>query len=221
MTKAEMENHDRQYHALMEQAQGALDRGMVRQAMQHALAAWEHIDGMMQYDRKYENASFDTIPAVDLVLRYAPLLLDSRQLDRLQALLKECRRIERDTTADIGEQLAEARARMWKAHGLWDYIEQHSDVRQAELRAAVGGEQPEWVDIVAAWEKMGLLRRTPEGNTYRLAFSTRLGQPMPAKCPECGHVTEAPKAMLLDELSCPQCRKRVLFVLIGDQFTEV
>ena len=220
MTKAEMEEHDRQYHVLLAQAHEALRQGLVRRAVQHALAAWDHIDGMMQYDRKYENASFDTIPAVDLVLRYAPLLLDFRQLDRLEVLLKEYRRIERDTTADVGEQLAQARARMWNAHRLWDYIEHHPDVRQAELRTALGGEQQEWADIAAAWEKMGLLRRIPDGSTYRLAFSTRMDELVPAKCPECGNLAQAPKAMLLDEMRCPQCKKRALFVLVADEQTE-
>jgi hypothetical protein len=217
MTKAEMEDHDSQYHALMWQAQGALGEGMVRRAVQLALMAWDHIDGMMQYDRKYENASFDTIPAVDRGLRYAALLLDFRQLDRLESLLKECRRIERDTTADIGQQLAQARARMWNAHRLWDYIEHHPDVRQSELKTALGGQQREWTDIVEAWEKMGLLRRVPYGKTYGLAFITRMGQLVAAKCPECGHLTEGPKAMFLDEATCPQCRKRALLVLIADE----
>jgi hypothetical protein len=220
MTKAEMEEHDRQYHALMAQAHEALRQGLVRRAVQHALAAWDHIDGMMQYDRKYEKASFNTIPAVDLVLRYAPLLLDFRQLDRLEALLKEYRRIERDTTADVGDQLAQARARMRNAHRLWDYIEHHPDVRQAELRAVLGGEQQGWADIVTAWEKMRLLRRISDGNTYRLEFRTRMGQLVPAKCPECGNLTEGPKAMFLDKMPCPHCKKQASFVMLPDEQAE-
>lgn len=220
MTKAEMEEHDRQYHALLAQAEAAVRQGLFRQAVQNALAAWDHIDGMMQYDRKYEKASFNTIPAVDLVLRYAPLLLDFRQLDRLEVLLKEYRRIERDTTADIGDQLAQARARMRNAHRLWDYIEHHPDVRQAGLRAALGEQQQEWADIVTAWEKMGLLRRIPDGSTYRLALSTRMGELVSAKCPDCGELTQGPKAMFLDEVPCPHCRKRTLFVLLTDEQTE-
>jgi hypothetical protein len=204
----------------MAQAEAAVRRGLFRQAVQNALGAWDHIDGMMQYDRKYENASFNTIPAVDLVLHYAPLLLDFRPLDWLEALLKERRRIERDTTADIGDQLAQARARMRNAHRLWDYIEHHPDARQAELRAALGGQQHEWVDIVTAWEKMGLLRRMPDGSTSRLALSTRMGELVSAKCPDCGKFTQGPKAMFLDEVPCPHCRKRTLFVLLAGELAE-
>jgi hypothetical protein len=220
MTKSEMEDHYQQYHALMGQARASLREGLHRKAVQTALAAWDHIDGMMQYGRKCNDELFDTIAAVDLVLDYAPVLLDFRQLDRLEALLKEYRRVERDTTTDMGEQLARARARMWNAHRLWDHIEQHADARQAELRSALGGEQKEWVDIVTAWETMGLLRRIPEANTYRLAFSTRLGEVIPAKCPECGNATHAPKAMFLEEMACPACGKRVLFVLLGCEHAE-
>jgi hypothetical protein len=220
MTKAEMEEHNQQYHALMAQAEAALRQGLTRQAVQNALAAWDHIDGMMQYARKYEDAQFDTIPAIDLVLEYVPLLLDFRQLDKLDALLRDYRRIERDTAADVGQQLAEARERMSAAYRLWDYIEHHPDVRQAELRVALGGKQQQWADIVTAWEKMGLLRRIPDGNTYRLALNTRMGELVPAKCPECGNLTQAPKAMFLDEMPCPQCKKRALFVLVADEQPE-
>ena len=209
MTKAEMEEHDRQYHALMAQAQTALRQGLFRQAVQSALAAWDHIDGMMQYDRKYENAAFNTIPAVDLVLRYAPLLLDFRPLDRLEVLLKEYRRIERDTKADLADQLAQARARLWNAHRLWDYIEHHADVRQAELRGALGGQQQEWADIVTAWEKMGLLRRIPDGSTYTLAFSTRMGELASAKCPECGASRSAPKVSVPERDGMPSVQETV------------
>jgi hypothetical protein len=203
------------YERRMAAAREAARQGLYRRAVEEALEAWPFIDGMMQYARKYKQEEFDTIPAIDLVLQYAPLLLDFRQLDRLGALLKECRRIERDTEADVGEQLATARARMWAAHRLWDYIEQHPDVRQAELRSALGGQQQDWVDILTTWEEMGLLRRTRDSGTYRLALSTRMGEVISAKCPECGAVAEAPKAMLLDALRCAECSKHVVFVLIG------
>ncbi len=214
MTKAEMEEAYSEYHVRLARARDALRTGQYRQAIKDALEAWPFIDGMMQYARKYKQAEFDTVAAIDLVLDYVPVLFDFRQLDQLEGILKECRRIERDTTADLGEQLANARARMWTAHRLWDYIETHPAVRQAELRAILGGQQSDWVKIIEVWEKMGLMKRTPEGGTYRLSFSTRMGEIISGKCPECGSVTEAPKAMLLGEIRCPSCEKRVTLVLV-------
>jgi hypothetical protein len=221
MTKHEMESAYEHYDTCMAHAAKAARRGLYRRAVEHALEAWPFIDGMMQYARKYKDEEFDTVPAIDLVLEYVPLLLDFRQLDRLETLLKECRRIERDTTADVGAQLGMARERMWAAHRLWDHIESHPDVRQAELRTALGGKQQEWLAIVETWEKMGLLRRIADAGTYRLVFCTRMGEVISAKCPECGAVTEAPKAMLLEPLTCPACRKRVSFVLLPPCDAEV
>ncbi len=214
MTKREMEIAYEAYYSRMARAREAAQQGLHRSAVQEALEAWPFIDGMMQYARRYKHEEFDTVSAIDLVLKYVPLLLDFRQLDRLEALLKEYRRIERDTAADVGEQLAKARLRMWAAHRLWDYIESRPDVRQAELRTVLGGNQQEWVGIVETWEKMGLLRRTAESGTYTLSFCTRMGEVIPSKCPACGGVTEAPKAMLLEPLTCPACKKKVAFVLL-------
>jgi hypothetical protein len=221
MTKAEMERAYEEYHDRMTRAREDMRQGLYRRAVQQALEAWPFVDGMMQYARKYKQEEFDTVPAIDLVLEYVPMLFDFRQLDRLGALLKECRRIERDTIADVGEQLAKARARMWDAHRLWNHIENHPDARQAELRASLGGEQSEWVKISGAWEKMGLLRRVSDGGTYRLIFCTRMGEIVSAKCPQCGSITEAPKAMLLGEIMCPECKRRAAFVLVPPDDAEV
>jgi len=133
-SKQELASAYGQYSARMERAGDALKKGLYRQAVRDALEAWPFIDGMMQYGRRYNQQEFQTIAAIDLVLEYVPWLLDFRQLDRLAALLKECRRIERNTDTDFSEKLAEARERMWAAHRLWDYIERHPDAHQAELK---------------------------------------------------------------------------------------
>ena len=81
MKKTEMEQHHTAYHEKVAKARSAERTGLYRRAMQLALSSWEHVDGMMQYERKYENAEFDTIPAIEMVLKYAPLLLDFESLD--------------------------------------------------------------------------------------------------------------------------------------------
>src|SRR5438445_210985 len=110
MKKSEMEAHRDEYQARMAAARAAERDGLYREAMAEALSAWDFIDGMMQYEKRYEERSFDSVAAIDLVLRYAPLLLDRKSLDTLERLLKEYRRIERDTDADMGAKLASARA---------------------------------------------------------------------------------------------------------------
>ena len=220
MTKAELQKAYDKYHARMARARRAVREGLHRQAVQEALEAWPAINGMMQYGKRYAGETFESIAAIDLVLKYVPLLLDFRQLDRLNELLKACRRIEQQTETQISEQVEEARSKMRMAHCLWDHIERNPGVLQSELRLTLGGHQQDWVNIATTWEQMGLLGRTPKGGTYELAFRTRMGQMTSAKCPECGEVTQAPKAMLLDELACPACGRRVVFVLVPPSEAE-
>lgn len=220
MKKTEMEAHHQKYQDLMSEALSAGKNGSYRKAVELALSSWDHIDGMMQYQRKYEAAEFTSIGAIDLILKYAPLLFDFRSLDRLELLLKDRRRIEKHTFESLGDKLAEARSLMWDAHRLWDYLEFHPDARQDELRERLGGSQDRWRSLATEWEAMGLLRRTADGRSYRLALCTRMGQIVPAKYSACGAVTEAPKAMFLEELTCPECRAKVSFVILAREATN-
>ncbi len=214
MTKAEMEAHRTEYFALMGKARAAQQDGLYRKAIELALASYDHIDGMMQYERRYEEREFDSVESIDLILKYAPVLFDFPSLDALEDLLKTQRRIEKNTSDDLGERLSNARTLMWDAHRMWDHLEQHPEARQDDLRHALGGDQDRWRSVAERWAKMGLLHRTPEGNSYRLALCTRMGQVVSGKCFSCGAVAEAPKAMFMEELACPDCRTRGLFVII-------
>lgn len=215
MKKAELEEHRDAYCAQMEKAATAQSEGMYKAAMDAAIGAWPYIDGMMQYERKFQEREFTSVEAIDLVLRYAPLLLDVKPLNRLEGLLAERKRIERDTSEDIAGLLGRARERIEANYRLWSYLEYHPNTRQDELREIMGGDQNYWREVAEAWEKMGLLRRVQEGRSYRLSLATRMGEVVGAKCPQCGTFVEAPKGILLDESPCPSCRKRVHFVILG------
>jgi hypothetical protein len=220
MKKVEMEAHRDAYRDLMSRARSAVGDGSYRTAVELALSAWDHIDGMMQYERKYESVDFRSIEAIDIVLKYAPLLLDFKTLDTLDSLLKERRRIEKNTSDSLGDNLGDARSLMWDAHRLWDYLEFHPDARQDELREHLGGDQNRWRSVANTWAAMGLVRRMAEGRSYRLSLSTRMGEVVPAKCPSCGTVTHGPKAMFLEELACPDCERIVSFVLLACEITK-
>jgi hypothetical protein len=214
-TKAEMQSDHEAYESLMVRANVWEGQGLYRAAVEAALAAWPHVDGMMQYGKKYGGKEFASVLAIEMVLKYAPLMLDYRSLDTLEQLLKEYKRIERDTADDMGKKLADARARMWANHQLWGHLMTNPGARQDELRRILGGEQDYWRWVAESWEKMGLLGRTGEGLSYRLALLTRMGQVVSGKCPACGDVEEAPKAMLLETMNCPGCGVAVMFVILS------
>ena len=217
MKKTEMEGHSADYEGLMAQAQQAQRKGLYRKAVELALAAGQHIDGMMQYEQKYANREFLSIPAIELVLRLAPLLLDLSSLDKLQDLLRQCRQIERETSAGFSKKIDEARAQTWRNHRLWRHVEQNPECRQDELGNILGGDQGHWVEVTEAWESMGLLRRTLEGRAYRLTLSTRMGELVKAKCSSCGNVLEGTKAVFLEEIPCSICQSTVLFVILSSE----
>jgi len=215
MTKAEMEHDCKTYENAMEAARTAHRNGLFRDAVKFALSAWDCIDGMMQYARRYEKAEFESIEAIDLVLKYSPMLFDYETLNALESMLKAHRRIERNTADDMGEKLSKARALMWDAHRMWNHLEANAEARQDELRAILGGDQGRWRSIAEAWERMGVLRRRMERGSYRLALIARLGEIVSAKCPSCGGVADAPKAMWLEHTVCPHCHTAGMFVIRG------
>jgi hypothetical protein len=69
--------------------------------------------------------------------------------------------------------------------------------------------------VAEAWEKMGLVARTPEGGSYRLVLCTHLGEVVWAKCPSCGSALEGAKALFLEPMDCPRCHASGLFVILA------
>lgn len=218
-TKKDLERDNEKYSVTVDAAREALDAGRVRDGVRLALSAWDYIDGMMQYGRRYENTEFDSIEAIEIVLRYAPLLFDHVTLASLRHKLAAEKRIERDTAADMGERLARATSLMWEARRLWDHIATHRDIREDTLRESLGGDQSLWRSITETWEKIGLLNRANVAGSYLLSIATRLGQVVPAKCSSCGRVATGPKAIWLEPTDCPSCHTLCMFVMSRGQYT--
>ena len=214
-TKVEMESHRAKYQEDMASARLALRKGQHDEAVTIAASSWMYIDGMMQFERKYENREFSNIEAIDVVLDFAPLLFHSQVLDDLESLLKSQRRIDRDASDDLAGSLANARARMWDAYRLWNHIERNDECRQDELRTALGGDQDQWRSIAEAWERFGLILRISDRNSYRLSIATRIDGEALAKCPSCGAMIKGSMYKLLDAIDCPKCRAKGIFVFLS------
>jgi hypothetical protein len=215
MKKAEMEAESLQYREKMSLAHAAERRGMYREVLDIAMSAWPYVDGMVLHERKYRDNEVGNIAAIDLVLRYAPLLLDVRPLNELEQLLASYKRVLKSAFSTLTERLAMARAQILQNHLLWIHLEKNSNAEQESLRQVLGGDQERWRSVAESWDRMGLLCRTPAGRSYRLTLSTRMGEIVRGKCPACGNIDDAPKAMFLEQIACPKCRARVVFVLLA------
>jgi hypothetical protein len=214
-TKAELEYDRAEYYAWIAKAHAAQQKYLFRQAMELAMSSWDHIDGMMQYERKYESRDSFTIEGIEIVLQYAPLLFDFTRLDKLELLLKNQRRIAKSASDDLADKISKAKALMWEAHRFWNHLERQSVVRQDELRREFGGDLDGWWFISETWEAIGLICRVHDGSSYRLAFSTQMDKPALAKCPSCGTVARAPKRRFLEEIICPKCQAEDYFVILS------
>ncbi len=216
-TKAELEQQKTFYYAVLRKAQVAEAAGRLREAVELAVSSWPYVDGMMQFERKYEEREFRSIGTIDVVLKLAPLLLHSPSLDDLAVLLKSQKRIDKNASDDLAARLEESRQRMWSAHQLWSHLEQHPGARQDELSKSLGGDQDAWRALAETWERMGVIARTPEGGSFRLLLRTRMHTLARAKCPSCGLVAKASKSRLLEPQSCPKCQKTSELVLLPDE----
>jgi len=214
--KLELAFHDQEYARLLDEAQAALASGRCFDAIKLAVDAWEHVDGMMSYRRKYEKEEFRSVDCFDLVLSMAPLLFESNALDQAAEVLKSKRGVERHTSDDLGERLSRARLLLRMAHQLWRHLAAREWTPQAQLRSELGGSQDEWRGVVDRWTEWGLLERRGQGLTIQLRFATDLERAVKAKCHACGKFVQAKGHDLLQAAECPRCRNVTEFTVTGE-----
>lgn len=216
MKKSELQEHSEEYHRRMQIASTAEANGYYREAIDWAISAWPFIDGMMQFERRYNEKDFYGIDAIDLVLRYAPLILSLEKLDRLDELLRERKRIEKHTEEDVTAKVVAARQQVSQNHRLWCYLEANPGTRQNDLVERLGGRKRDWDQVIQGWLKMSLVTADCNDGFTKLSLRTRMGQVVKARCPCCGCISEGPKGIFLDSTRCLECHQDVLFVIKPD-----
>lgn len=213
MTKAEMQWHATTYRDLNVKARSAEHGGLYQNAVRLSVEAWQHMDGMLRFEKASGGREND-FATIGRVLTYAPLLLDPASLNSLESFLSETRRIQKNTDHDLAANLNVARVMLWKNHLLWSAIEEKGELDHGDVASLEISNHPEATTVLSAWEKMGLIIHC-DG---RYLQCTQLGAIVPAKCPSCGKIERAPKAMLLDRISCPVCKSNVMFVFVRSSF---
>ncbi|HUE15630.1 MAG TPA: hypothetical protein VMR25_15795 [Planctomycetaceae bacterium] len=215
MKKADLETHHNAYHVLIHKALSAQKTGLYREAIAFAVSSWNHIDGMTQYQQKYAGQEVTSIQGIDFVLQYAPLMLDFESLDQLETVLRTQRRIAKQTGIDWEHRLDRAKHLMWDACRFWDYLEQHTTVAAQDLSDVHGSERKQWNRIADEWSEMGIVHRISSGKTHGWSLVTHMERPILAKCPRCAAVIKAAKSKCLDDLHCPKCRQKSVFVWLA------
>jgi hypothetical protein len=215
MNKSEMEHHRAAYYQHLSDAMSALEQNACNEAVRSAVSSLDHLDGMMQYERKYEGKESFDIAAINLVLRFAPLMFDEESIDRLEALLKEQRRIAKYTNTNLEQRVAAARETMWHAHHLWNQLESHAHASEAGTAGERGENREQQRKVLEEWGQMGLVCQSEK--PARVSLTTDMDQAIAARCPACGVVAKAPKTKALEQRHCPKCRASVSFVLLASE----
>lgn len=210
MTKSEMQWHAATYQERVSRALAAEQNGCYQESIRLASEAWENLDGTIRHLKAIGRDGGQNLTAIYLVLNYAPLLLDNRNLLKMADWLAENKRFQKNADRNVGGDLGEARIRLWKNYYLWSALELSDKLDREAASRGVGINDAEISAVLTAWEAMGLVIRQGE----EFAFCTRMGEVIKAKCPACGKVAEAPKGMLLDRTACPRCKREVSFVIL-------
>lgn len=215
MKKAEMEDCHARYAYLMQKAHAAEGNGDIREALDHALAACEYIDGMMRYENKYLDGDFSTVEAFELILRYAPFRLNYEVLNGLRELLKSSRRIERNTSDCLADKVDAAEETMWDAYHVYCHLGNGARF-QRDVLNSLGGRKAHWEKILVGLDQAGAIMRRPDGASGELVIklSTNLSENIKAMCSACGGVQGMARRETLTPRSCTHCGETVDFVMV-------
>jgi hypothetical protein len=205
MSKAELAASRDRYDELMRRANEALSRGYYRDAMRWARAAWERVEDMMKYERRYEGAAFKTVPCIEMVLRLAPLRLDGESLDALEALLKQQRSIDKHASDDLAGEVEKARERMRMAYRVWRELEKRGEVEWENVVALYGQNRSEWLGLEREWARMELVEITGRGGRRRIRLRSGLSETVKVRCVVCGECVEMPKRVAVRARTCSSC----------------
>lgn len=213
--KADLQSAQTAYDRAMRLARAAEQQGDYPVAIARAIEAWEHLEGMMQFERRFEDAEFKSVPCIDLVLRHAPSILHAQALDELEHLLQTRRAIDRHASDDLATRLLEARETLKRAHRLLDHIERNPGARQSDLRQLLGGDQDEWRGWCERWSDIGLINRESLGGQYYLRLSAGADELTDAKCGACGGIERGSKRSFWGSHVCVACGRTETFVLLS------
>lgn len=217
MTKAEMEHHQRQYSVLLDDARAFVSRGQPAQALKLAVESLPHVDGMMQFARKYEDRELESIDTIALIFELAPALLHIESLDAVQATLKQKRRVERETADNLSEKLEIANSRLWKCHTAWGLLDRDAQRNPDSGSTDSPTRPPDDYSALSLWEKWGIVRQATDAGVTKYERVLRVDAVARAKCSNCGILARAAKSRFWKRLECPKCKQSAWFVLIPDE----
>ncbi|MFT3882934.1 MAG: hypothetical protein QM703_25170 [Gemmatales bacterium] len=214
-TKAELEWQRTAFRTYVAQSKEALSQHQYSNAIELAIQSFAFIDGMIQYERRYEQVEDQPYPTIKTVLSYSPVLFRWKAIDEVERLLDSTKRIEKNSQIDWRAKIDHSRRLLGHALETWTNI-------HARNSATYDGDQNrriERVFILSTWENMGYVTK-PNENGDLHSFVSNMEMRTRAKCKYCGDVCDATKATFLADIKCLKCGVTNLFVILGPVFRK-
>lgn len=211
-SKAELEIDACQHTALMNETRMLHASGKILPSVRMAVSAWPHVDGMLQYERRFgDRQATRAIDSIDFVLSYAPVTFDAEALTELEGLLKSQRRIVKSASTDLVQRLVDAKTLMWSAYSVWTHLERYEGFDLQELESVLGHDI-RWHGVVQTWQHLGMVVCIDAGGRQIVRLATQLNGSLLACCGQCG----VRRPMLLTEylapIDCQACGCSTFFV---------
>lgn len=207
--KAELEASFRATQARCAEAARAEADGDFSRVLERAEAAIPLLRESIAFLRRYHKVRFPNLPAVDLILRYAPPLFARRSLDAIDRWFAGASRAERAAYPDLADRLAAARRLLDLAVRVWPCV---SAAARQPTSAPNTAEATRFLDL---WVRMGAVARRHGSQPPAYEPVTHQRRQARGKCPRCARSTEAAWAELLFPFACPHCRATGQFVLVA------
>lgn len=214
MSKADLQDATTKYESCVAAALAAESHGCLKEAVDHAVQAWEFLEAMLRFSKRFRKLDVDSVHCVNLVVRLAPVLLDPEPLDTLSTLLKSRKSIDRAVSDNLAEMLAGAKRRLAAAHRIFDCIERNPEIGNDDLCSLVEIEAERVTEILGQWLRFGVVRRTSLGHAHGFRLTLDLGAIEHARCARCGRDATGEKSSFLTLRACDSCGVEQQFVIL-------
>jgi len=210
-----MEEAADRYGLIMSDCKEQAANGNLDEAIDLALEATEFVVGMMRYEKRYgETSEFRSVSCYEFILRHAPSMMRLDAIECLEDQLGSKSWLEKNTEANLSEQVSVAREEVVMAARVWGHVRSDGETRQRRLATELGGDQGRHRSLVEKWDQLGVVKRVGESQSYRVVLDDHLDRTSLARCSACGAKVRGPMRSFLEFLSCPRCSQEVAFVIL-------
>ena len=176
-------------------------------------ASFLHVEPAFKFRKKRGiTPESPALRSFSVLWKYGPPLFEYDALQAARDFIASTRFLARHENNYL-EPAEAAMAALETARVLWNCIESNPGFLQRSIRAELGLDQEQAVSIVELWERLAVVDRRPEQNSWRLYLRTVLTRDASGICMNCGLRVKGRKEILLKPVKCQRCSIASYFYL--------